>query len=182
MGAPEFPFDLRREPTHPAQARLIRLSIAPWVCSIRDMDKRYIVNLTGAERAGLEAITRSRCSVLKRQRARLLLKADEGLTDEEIAEEVGVSRATAENVRKRCVLEGIEAVLDRKRQARPSRVPKLDGTAEARLVQLACSAPPDGRARWTLSLRSTTGLTTAVFLRSASMRRASNSSTTSAFR
>lgn len=117
------------------------------------MEKRYIINLTKDERAGLEALTsRGRSSALKQQRARILLKADDGLTDTEIAEHVGVSRCTAENVRKRCALDGLEAALDRKPQQRPSRMPKLDGAAEARLVQLACSAPPDGRARWTLSL------------------------------
>ena len=123
------------------------------MCSISVMAKRYVINLTGAERAGLEAmVSRGHISALKQQRARVLLKADDGWTDEEIAEAVGVSRSTAENVRKRCALEGIEAALDRKRQERPSRIGKLDGAAEARLVQLACSTPPDGRARWTLSL------------------------------
>ena len=117
------------------------------------MEKRYIINLTKDERAALEALTsRGRSSALKQQRARILLKADDGLTDAEIAEHVGVSRSTAENVRKRCALDGLEAALDRKRQQRPSRMPKLDGAAEAHLVHLACSTPPDGRARWTLSL------------------------------
>jgi transposase len=117
------------------------------------MEKRYIINLTKDERACLEGMTsRGRVSVLKLQRARILLKADDGLTDAEIADQLEVSRSTAENVRKRCALEGLEAALDRKKQQYPSRLPKLDGAAEARLVQLACSAPPEGRAKWTLSL------------------------------
>lgn len=119
------------------------------------MAKLYNVNLTQEERAGLEALLRrGRSSAQKQQRARILLKADEGLTDEEIATELEVSRASAENIRKRCCLEGLETVLEHKKQARPSRQAKLDGAAEARLVQLACSAPPKGRSRWTLSLLS----------------------------
>lgn len=117
------------------------------------MEKRYIVNLTAVERAGLEEmISRGRASALKLGRARILLKADEGMTDAEIADELGVGHRTVERVRQRCCLVGIEAALDRKKQDRPSRLPKLDGDAEARLVQLACSEPPQGRSRWTLSL------------------------------
>jgi len=55
-------------------------------------------------------------------------------------------------VRRRFVLEGLEAALERKKQARPSRARKLDGEGEARLIALACSTPPAGRDRWTLQL------------------------------
>jgi transposase len=114
--------------------------------------KRYIVNLTKDERAGLELlISRGRAAVRKVQRARILLKADDGLTDVEIADELGVGRATVERVRKDCVMLGLGAV-ERKRADKPPRAPKLDGAGEARLVQLACSSPPAGRARWTLHL------------------------------
>jgi transposase len=117
------------------------------------MVKRYIVNLTRAEREGLELLVgRERVSGLKRQRASILLKADDGLTDGEIAEELGVGRATVERVRQRCVERGIEACLERKPQENPSRPRKLDGAAEARLAQIACSDAPKGRSRWTLSL------------------------------
>jgi transposase len=115
--------------------------------------KRYVVNLTEDERAGLtELARRSRVSGLKRQRAQILLKADEGLTDVEIADEVGVGVVTVERVRKRCVERGIEATLDRKPQENPSRPRKFDGVSEARLVQIACTEPPAGHARWTLGL------------------------------
>mgnify|MGYP000902483964 CR=1 FL=1 len=115
--------------------------------------KRYILNLTDDERAGLEEIVqRNRVSKLKLQRAQILLKSDEGLTDEEICEDLGVGSATAERVRKRAVLDGIEAALDRKKATRFSRPRKLDGRAEAHLIALACSEPPDGAPRWTLSL------------------------------
>ena len=115
--------------------------------------KRYILNLTDDERAGLEDIVqRNRVSKLKLQRAQILLKSDEGLTDADICDDLGVGSATVERVRKRAVLEGIAAALDRKTATIFSRPRKLDGRAEAHLVALACSDPPDGAPRWTLSL------------------------------
>src|SRR5258708_586249 len=117
------------------------------------MMKRYIVNLTGAEREALEQMVgRERVSGAKRQRASILLKADDDLTDQEIAEDLEVGVRTVARVRQRCVERGLEASLERKPQENPSRPRKLDGAAEARLSQLACSEAPDGRSRWALSL------------------------------
>lgn len=117
------------------------------------MKKRWVVNLTGDERAALEQLVRrERVSGLKRQRASILLKADEGLTDEEIADELQVGLVTVERVRKRCCERGLEASLERKPQEAPSRPRKLDGSSEAQLVRIACSPPPPGRTRWTVSL------------------------------
>ncbi len=89
--------------------------------------------------------------------ARILLKADAApdgpaWTDERIAEAVEVSAATVERVRPRFVEPGLEAALVRKSQDRPSRQRELDGRAEARLIALACSPPPDGRNQWTMQL------------------------------
>lgn len=117
------------------------------------MTKRYVVNLTVEERDSLvELVKRARVSGLKRQRGNILLKADDGQTDEEIAHDLEVGVATVERVRRRCIERGVAASLDRKPQDNPSRPRKLDGASEAKLVQVACSAPPAGRARWTLSL------------------------------
>jgi transposase len=117
------------------------------------MHKRYIVNLTAGEREALtQLVGRERVSGLKRMRASILLKADEGLTDAEIADDLEIGLVTVERVRKRCMERGIEGCLDRKAQDNPSRPRKLDGAAEAQLVRLACSEPPPGNARWTLSL------------------------------
>jgi len=117
------------------------------------MKKRYIVNLSVAERETLtQLVRRERVSGLKRMRASILLKADEDLTDQEIADDLDVGLVTVERVRKRCIERGLEACLDRKPQDNPSRARKLDGASEAKLVQIACSPPPAGRARWTLSL------------------------------
>jgi transposase len=113
--------------------------------------KLYIINLTEEERGNLTRLTTTgHHAARKVRRARILLKADEGLKDEQIAEHLDVNVRTVETVRKQCALEGIDATLTPKK--RPPQKPKLDGEAEARLVQIACSEPPEGRQRWTLHL------------------------------
>jgi transposase len=121
------------------------------------MKKRYIVRLTADERERLESmVNRGREAAYRRRHAQVLLLADEGeqgsgLIDREVAERVGCTRRTVEQIRERCVCEGLEAALERKKRSRErSRV--LDGEGEARLVSLACSEPPEGRARWTLKM------------------------------
>ena len=88
-------------------------------------------------------------------KARILLAADvegPGLSDGHIVEILGTSRSSVERVRQCLVEEGLDAALNRKKQERPSCTPIFDGAAEATLIALACSAPPQGRARWTLQL------------------------------
>ena len=90
-------------------------------------------------------------------RARILLKADAAdggpaWPDWRIADALEVSTDTVERVRQRFVEQGLDAALDRKQRERPPREVKLDGRAEARLIALACSTPPDGRAVWTMQL------------------------------
>lgn len=115
--------------------------------------EKYVLNLTADERAALtELYERGRISALRRKRAGIMLRADEGWTDAEIAEELEVGASTVERIRKRAVFEGVKAALERRVQVSPSREPRLDGRAEAQLVQLACSAAPKGHARWTLTL------------------------------
>jgi transposase len=120
--------------------------------------KRYIVTLTAEERQSLlDLIAAGKSAAQKLAHARILLKADAApggpaWTDEAIAEAVEVSLATVERVRQRFVEQGLEAALVRKPQDRPSRQRKLDGRAEARLIALACSPPPDGRNEWTMQL------------------------------
>jgi transposase len=122
------------------------------MCSIVGMQKRYIINLSDEERVALQAVVAGRRGLPQRRRAQILLKVDEGLCDAEVAEEVGVAHRTVERVRERCCTRGLVAAVETKPPERPRRLPKLDGTAQAQLVQLACSEPPNGRARWTLSL------------------------------
>jgi transposase len=121
------------------------------------MNKRYRVTLGDDERGMLRGLlTAGTTAARKAAHARILLKADQGpggpaWTDREIAAALEVDEATVHRVRKRCVLEGVDAALIRTRAA-PAPPRKLDGAQEARLVALACGAPPLGRARWSLRL------------------------------
>jgi transposase len=120
--------------------------------------KKYKVTLTAQERQHLSALIASgKAAARKLAHARVLLHADAApggpaWTDERIAEAVAVGRATVERIRQRFVEQGLEAALSRKQQDQPSRPRKLDGRAEARLIALACSAPPAGRKEWTMRL------------------------------
>ena len=120
--------------------------------------KRYKVTLDADERQHLhDLIAAGKAAARKLAHARILLKADaaEGgpaWPDGRIADALEVSTATVERVRQRFVEQGLDAALDRKRRERPARVIKLDGRAEARLIALACSTPPEGRAVWTMQL------------------------------
>jgi hypothetical protein len=120
--------------------------------------KQYLVTLTADEREHLAALlSAGKRSALTLTRARILLKADQAdggpaWEDARIAEALDCGVRTVERVRRRFIERGVEAALGRQPQDRPSRERKLDGRAEARLIALACSAPPDGRAAWTLQL------------------------------
>lgn len=116
------------------------------------MLKKYIVKLEPEERETLQRMfAAGKESVRKLARARILLKADEGWTDEGISEALDVSVSTIERVRCRFVEEGLEAALNR-RAPRREYDRKVDGQVEAHLIALACSEPPDGYDRWTLRL------------------------------
>jgi transposase len=110
------------------------------------MAKRCIVRLTDDQRAALEQMFAGPLTLRQRNRVQVLLRADRGETDEEIAAELVISAGTALNVRRRFAAEGLEAALtERPRRGVPA---KLDGKAEAIVVALASSKAPDGRARW----------------------------------
>jgi transposase len=120
--------------------------------------KRYVVKLSGEERAQLEALLgRGKSPARRLLKARILLKADvseagEGWSDSRIIAALETSASMVYRMRKQLVEEGIEAVLSRKQRAMPA-VPRIfDGEKEAKLIALACSKPPRGRARWTLRL------------------------------
>ena len=119
--------------------------------------KRYRVRLSAEEQEELKGlVSRGRAAAYKQTHARILLLVDEAqeggaVKDEEIARVLKVGSATVERVRRRCVEEGVEAALGRRQQLN-RRPRKLDGEGEARLVAMACSQPPEGRAGWTLQL------------------------------
>lgn len=121
------------------------------------MKKKYPVILTDAQREQLKSlIAAGTAPARKLTHARILLKADQspqgpGWVDQKIAEALESSQPTVARVRKHYFEEGLQAALNRRP---PNRVyqRKLDGEQEARLIALACSAPPQGQARWSLRL------------------------------
>ena len=120
--------------------------------------KKYVVRLSGEEREHLEGLIRKGKSAAQRLlKARILLKADvseagEGWSDNRIIKALETSASMVYRVRKQLVEEGFEAVLSRKQRAVPAVARIFDGEKEAKLIALACSKPPKGRARWTLRL------------------------------
>jgi transposase len=115
------------------------------------MKERYIVCLTDEARVALTASLQSGvCRARVLRRAQVLLKADEGLTDEEINEHTGVSTRTVRAIRRRYCREGLERALhDAPRSGKP---PAFTERQQKQVIALACSDPPEGRARWTLTL------------------------------
>jgi hypothetical protein len=120
--------------------------------------KKYVVRLSGEEREQLETLIRKGKSPARRLlKARILLKADvsegrAGWSDSRIVRALDTSTSMVCRVRKQLVEEGFEAVLSRKQRATPAVARIFDGEKEAKLIALACSKPPKGRARWTLRL------------------------------
>lgn len=113
--------------------------------------EKHEVHLTKDEQKKLLAIIstgRNKATIIRR--AHILLKVDEGKTDAEISQILYVSEQTIRRTRLRYEKDGLEAALKDKPHPRPSG--KLDEKQEARLVAIACSKPPTGRARWTLEL------------------------------
>lgn len=115
--------------------------------------KKYIVDLHPEERKYLEDIIRNgRDAAGRLGKARILLKAALGWSDGLIVDALETSRSTVERVRRQFVEEGLEAAISRKKREAPPIPPIFDGEKEARLVQLACSQPPQGHSRWSLRL------------------------------
>ena len=114
--------------------------------------KTYIVTLTAEERSYLRGlINKGTTAALKQRYTRILLKTDQGpegehWTDDEIQRAVDVHPSTVEGLRRRFVEEGLEAIPKRKEQ-KNRKAKKIDGKAEAHLIALACSEPPEGRKR-----------------------------------
>ena len=122
------------------------------------LSRKYAVVLKAKTRQRLEAIVRNgRAPAKKIQHARILLMSDSDhpagrYHDQEIATILGLHLNTVARIRTRFVLEGEGPALERKERMTPPVPPKLDGSAEAKLVAICCSDPPDGRTRWTLRL------------------------------
>ncbi len=123
-----------------------------------DPVKKYVARLSGEEREQLETLIRKGKGPAQRLlKARILLKADvsedgDGWSDSRIIEALETCASMVYRVRKQLVEEGLEAVLSRKQRTMPAIARIFDGEKEAKLIALACSEPPKGRARWSLRL------------------------------
>jgi transposase len=117
---------------------------------------KVVITLTTEQRQALDRLVRTGAHpAALRRRAQILLKADadgpDAWTDEEVAEHLETSRMTVQRVRQQFAREGLDATLHRKKPT-GRQYRKLDGKQEARLIALACSEAPGGRARWTMEL------------------------------
>ncbi len=123
--------------------------------------KKYIVTLSGDERERLNAlIQKGKAPARQLLKARILLKADasqagDAWSDSQIAAALDTSIDTIARTRQQLVEGGLDAALTRKHSPNSARKPIFDGAAEAKLIALACSPPPKGRKRWTLTLLET---------------------------
>jgi transposase len=113
--------------------------------------KRVEIQLTDQERGHLETISTTGSSLVRTlQRAQVLLALDRGLLDQTIAEVLNLDRTRIWRLRKRYVEQGLEAALyDQPRSGRPT---EYDEKAEAEIVALACSEPPNGYGCWSVAL------------------------------
>src|SRR3712207_4956788 len=122
------------------------------------MNKKYRVTLPLAEREELEQrLAQGKADVRKIKHAQILLKADEAESrppwpDARIPEAFKAGITTVQRVRQRFVEEGFASALSPYRGGKRGYERKLDGAQEAHLIALACSAPLDEQARWTLRL------------------------------
>ncbi len=111
----------------------------------------FVVNLTDEDLAYLNRlIRRGKTSARSLTRARILLMADEGYSNEEIVEVLKTTKPTIIQIKKRYCQEGLDSAINEK--PRSGAPIKIDGTIEAQVTLLACSEPPEGRSSWTLQL------------------------------
>jgi transposase len=110
----------------------------------------FPVRLTPEQRESLEQLRDQPLARKQQYRREILLRADEGDTDQEIADDLGVHPATVQRVRRRFAEHGLDAALNDR--PRPGAPPKLDGKREAMVIALACTDAPEGRDRWSVRL------------------------------
>jgi transposase len=116
-----------------------------------------LVELTGEQRAELERIVRASTSEQRLvKRARVALLAEKGLTNEQVAQLVGLSAHKVGKWRRRVAEEGLDGLADRPRAGGPRR---YGHDQRLRVFQTACSPPPQGETRWTVrSLAAAVGI------------------------
>jgi transposase len=119
--------------------------------------KKYQIRLSTTQRKELEGIIkRGKHSAATVKRAYILLDLDENMgkvsKQEEIAERFKTSTVTIYNISKQFSQEGLQSTINRKKRETSPQQAIATGDIEARIIVLACSEPPQGRARWTLRL------------------------------
>lgn len=120
--------------------------------------RKYQVRLSSEQRQRFDDLVHTgQAPARKIEHARVLLMSDQDHPqgrwhDQQIARALGMHGNSVARVRKRFVIQGEQPALDRKPRLTPPVPPKLDGRAEAYLVALCCSDPPEGRVRWTMKL------------------------------
>jgi transposase len=120
--------------------------------------QKYHVNLTNEEKKRLKGFLRSKKhSMESKTRAKILLNLDESNGNElsvlrEIASHHGVSDITLWKVRKKYVEQGLDAALERRKRKTPPVPAKVTGEVEAHIIATCCSAPPEGRCRWSMKM------------------------------
>ena len=108
------------------------------------MNVRYHVELSEAERELTALVGSDKHYARKIKRAQILLAADSGLSDEDIAAAVAVGGSTVYRTKRRFVKGNLEAALNEEPCALDR---KLTSNEEALLIATACSSLPEGRAR-----------------------------------
>lgn len=120
------------------------------------MRKQHHIVLTPEQRADAEAVlARGRHAALTTRRARILLEAEDrpgrrARSDAQVAGVCAVSARTVARVRAAFATDGFAVALHGR--PHPGAAPKLSADQELRLIALACSAPPAGKARWSVRL------------------------------
>jgi transposase len=115
------------------------------------MRSKHTIQLNDEQRIELEQLTRTGTAAARvLNRARILLLANRGKSDAEIVDALSISHPTVQRIRRLFCGEGLHRALYHKKS--PGPPPRITGEAEAHLTMLACSTPPEGRARWTLQL------------------------------
>lgn len=120
------------------------------------MRKQHHIVLTPAQRADAQGVLeRGKAPALTARHARILLEGEDRpgrrvRSDREVAERCAVSARTVARVRQRCATDGFAVALSGR--PHPGAAPKLAPDQELRLVALACTPPPEGRARWSVRL------------------------------
>ena len=121
--------------------------------------QKYTVELSENERKSLQKVVKSKSQKVseeRKTRAKIILcldvNGDKPLTPEQTAKKCKVHRESVYRIRKEFIAEGIERIIVRKKRETPPVEPKITGDIEAHIIATACSAPPEGKSRWTLQM------------------------------